>query len=161
MPHMKAFGLSIEMKNFFLKKNQIGWQKLSFSSSANSQYFFVKNFVDRNDWFKGHWCGSQAVWQKLKNWVRTQKMHFTPFLSLCRTAWWLYRLSHINSLTRGPIHEIFMKKYEELVELENDILFCFFVFGYWVVQFFSQWKDHMLSCEVAFTSALWIVSLES
>ena len=47
IPHMKAFGLFDKMKKnfiFFLKKKiQNGrLKKRSFSSSANSQYFFVK-----------------------------------------------------------------------------------------------------------------------
>jgi hypothetical protein len=47
IPHMKAFGLLIKMKQlfsiFFEKKNS-KWppKKRSFSSSANSQYIFVK-----------------------------------------------------------------------------------------------------------------------
>ena len=51
---------------------------------------------------------------------------------------------------------------------ENDfcLVFWFLVFGYWVDQnffffFFSQWKDQRLSYEVAFISALWMVSSES
>ena len=47
IPHMKAFGLFIELKQlllfflkFFFQNGRL--KKRSFSSSANSQYFFVK-----------------------------------------------------------------------------------------------------------------------
>ena len=59
IPHMKAKVVFIGKK----QKNQNGWLKKSlFSSSANSQYFFVKiswigPLVSRIDWCKGHWRG--------------------------------------------------------------------------------------------------------
>ena len=56
--------------------------------------------------------GHEAVWRNLQ---KQAKNAFFVFLG--------------HSWTQGPIHEIFVKKYWELAELENDILFCFvFVF---------------------------------
>ena len=62
------------------KKIQNGrLKKTSFSSSANSQYFFMKI-----------------------SWIGPWVLHFLPvfelFLSLCRTASRPYRLSHTNAL---------------------------------------------------------------
>ena len=42
------------------------------------EIFFLKNPITKNQ--------------------KPKKMHFTPFLSLRWTAWWPYRLSHINAL---------------------------------------------------------------
>ena len=41
--------------------------------------------------------GCEAVRQKFKNSLKTQKMHFLLFLSLCLTASRPYRLSHTNA----------------------------------------------------------------
>ena len=70
----------------------------------------------------------------------------------------------MSLLTQGPIPEIFVKKYWELAELENDaFVFCFWLWGF-SKKFcfvFSQWKSPWLLYEVAFISALFMVSLES
>ena len=58
---------------------------------------------------------------------------------------------------KAPMHEIFMKKYWELVELENDI-FWFVVIGVFKKKLFSEWKSVWLSYDVSFISALWMVS---
>ena len=42
-----------------------------------------------------------------------------------------YPLREFIQLTQEPIAKIFMKKYCEFAELKNDILFYFFVSGYW------------------------------
>ena len=59
-------------------------QKTSFSSSANSQYFFMKiseigSWVSRIDYCEGHWSGSTYIVVKLsnkssKNSLKTPKM---------------------------------------------------------------------------------------
>ena len=82
----------------------------------------------------------------------TKKCIFTPFLSLRQTAWWPYRLSHINALCinlsyspQGPIPKIFGKRYWELEELK--------ISGFWVghfsknITFFSSspWKSVKVS----------------
>ena len=46
-------------------------------------------------------CGREAVQHKLKNGLKTQKMHFLPFLSLCRRVSQPDRLSHINLIHRA------------------------------------------------------------
>ena len=99
-----------QKKNFFLKKkNQNGrLKKRSFSSSANSQYFFMKiswigPWVNRIDWCKGHWFGSTYMAVGLSD-IRSKTAKkwlfcvFRPFLSLCRTASRPYRLSQPNAL---------------------------------------------------------------
>ena len=76
------------------------------------QNIFVKiswigPWVSRTEWCEGHWCGiygREAVQNKLKKGLKTQKMPFCLFLSLCRTASWPYRLSHINGL---PINQFY------------------------------------------------------
>ena len=66
--------------------------------------------------------GWETVRHKLKN---RQKMHFLffrLFLSLRQTAYWPYRLSHINALlTQGPIHEFFTKIFWELAVLKISV----------------------------------------
>ena len=54
----------------------------------------------------------EAVQRKRKNSLKTQKMHF---LSLHQCPSYQSIL-----LTKGPIHEIFMKKYQVLPKLENE-----------------------------------------
>ena len=83
-------------------------KKSSFSSSANSQYFFLKiswigPWVSRIDWCEGHWCGSTYMVVRLSDISsKTGKKCifgvFRLFLSLCRTASQPYRLSHTNAL---------------------------------------------------------------
>jgi hypothetical protein len=71
-------------------------------------------------------------------------------LSLCRTASWPYRLSHINALqiiqfytSKDQSQKFSRKNIENWRSPENDfcLVFSFLVFGYWVIFFvFSQWK---------------------
>jgi hypothetical protein len=79
----------------------------------------------------------EAVRRKLKNSLKTQKIHF--FLSLRRTVSQPYRLSHINALRinqfyQGPIHEILaeiaqlLEVVEKLSFFESVILNFFFFF---------------------------------
>ena len=66
---------SLRWSNFFFleKKNQNGrLKKTSFSSSANSQYFFMKiswigPWVSRIHWCKGHWWYSTYVAVRLSD----------------------------------------------------------------------------------------------
>jgi hypothetical protein len=119
IPHMKAFGLFNKMKQkkkIFKKLIQNGrLKKRSFSSSANSQYFFVKilwigPWVSRIDWCKGHWCGSTYMVVRLSDisWKTGKKCIFGVFrlfLGSCRTASQPYRLSHVNALRINQFYE--------------------------------------------------------
>ena len=78
--------------------------------------------------------GCETVRNKLKNGLKTQKMHFCLFLSLCRTASRSCRLSNINALCinqsytskeQGLIPDIFTKKYWELAKPWKWLLFSF------------------------------------
>ena len=67
-----------------------------------------------------NFCGCEAVWHKLKNTLKTPKMHFLPVFelmsdSLTATKVETYQCPLHQSilLTQGPIHEIF------------EVLFCF------------------------------------
>ena len=81
---------------------------MSYSSSANPQYFFAKisgigPWVSRTNWCKGHWCGSTYMVVRLsdlssKKGEEHKKYIFIPFLSIRRTAWQPYKLNHINPL---------------------------------------------------------------
>ena len=92
---------------FFWKKKfkMAHSKKTSFSSSANSQYFFMKiswigpwvGRIERRALVWLNLYGREAVWHKLKNRQKTL-IFFCQFLSLCQTASRPYRLSHINAL---------------------------------------------------------------
>ena len=124
---------------------------MSFSSSTNSQYFFVK--------ISGIGSRLRRVKDKV---LWKQKI----------PLFWAYVEQpddHIGWATSMPFAsiystEIFMKNIESWRCWKMK--FCFFVCGYWVFQkeiifVFSQWKSQWLSYEVAFISALWMVSSES
>ena len=88
----------LKIQNGRLKKN-------SFSSSANSQYFFMKfswigPWVSRIDRCEGHWCDSTNMAMRLSDISSKtgKKMHFwcfRLFWGLCQTASQPYRLSHV------------------------------------------------------------------
>ena len=90
-----------KIQNGRLKKN-------SFSSSANSQYFFMKfswigPWVSRIDWCEGHWYGSTYMAVRLSDICsKTGKKCifgvFRLFWHLWRTVLWPYRLSQVNAL---------------------------------------------------------------
>ena len=96
--HMKAkvvfIGKKQTNKKFWKKNSKWPTKKSSFSSSANSQYFFSKKswigpWVSRIDLCEGCWCGStymvnghEAVPRKLKNSLKTQKILFLPVFEL-------------------------------------------------------------------------------
>jgi hypothetical protein len=68
IPHLNGLLVFFEMKQ---KKNQNGkLKKNSFSSSANSQYFFMK-FLWFGPWvsriIEGHWCGSTNMVMRLSD----------------------------------------------------------------------------------------------
>ena len=77
--YMSGILVFIEMKlkkNFFFEKKKIKIKMANFkkliSSSANSQYFFMKmsligSWVCRIDWCKGHWCGLPYMVVRLSN----------------------------------------------------------------------------------------------
>ena len=83
-------------------------KKTSFSSSANSQYFFMKiswigPWFSRIDWCEVHWYGSTYMAVRLSDICsKTGKKcifgDFRLFLSFCWTASQLYRLSQTNAL---------------------------------------------------------------
>ena len=98
-------------------------------------------------------CGREAGRHKLKNGLKTQKVHFLPVFELTLaglTAIWGEKNqcpSHQSILlTQGLIHEIFMKKDWELAELENEVFlrwpFWIFCVGHFDCFFFasSLWK---------------------
>ena len=87
-------------------------------------------------------CGREAGRHKLKNGLKTQKMHFLPVFELTLaslTAIWVEQnqctLHQLILLTQGPIHEIFIKKYWELTKPWKWLLFSFLVFGFWLLGF--------------------------
>ena len=95
--------------------------------------------------------GLEAVRHKLKNGLKTQKRHFLAVLDLMSDSLTtIYVKQHQCPsqqpilLTQGPIHEIFMKKYWELAELENDLFLSrpFWIFFFKKKIFFasSSWK---------------------
>jgi hypothetical protein len=77
---------------FFEKKSKWPTQKNSFfqlPQLPQFSLFFYENFMEisRIDWCEGHWCdfnlyGHEAVQHKLKNSLKTQKMHFLPIFEL-------------------------------------------------------------------------------
>ena len=123
----------------FICKTNIGNWTIIEHNSPNSQYFFMKiswivPWISRIDWCEGLWCGSTYMVVRLSDisskaaYIKHKKCIFCLFLSLCRTASWPYKLSHTNALLnnqfyklKSPIHEIFMKKYWEMAELENEV----------------------------------------
>ena len=76
IPHMKAFSLFIDKNKKKISKNPITknkkQNKMSFSSSANSQYFLTKilwigPWVSRIDWCEGHWCSLTYMVMRLSD----------------------------------------------------------------------------------------------
>ena len=91
------------------QKNQNGqFKKTEIFNSPNSQYFFTKisgigPWVSRINWREGHQCGSTYIVIRLSDVSSKMTKNalfcvFSPFLSLCLTAWWPYSLSHIDAL---------------------------------------------------------------
>ena len=89
--------MGMKQKNFFFLKKKIQngrLKKTSFFNSVNSQYFFVKiswirPWVSRIDWCKGHQCGSTYIVIRLsdrqKNAKQYQRKHMqhsvrTPYV---------------------------------------------------------------------------------
>ena len=109
---------------------------MSFSSSPNSQYFFVR------DWSLGK---QDKLMQRALIWLNLNgcqaKCIFTPFLSLHRTARQPYRLSHITAL---PINLSYSPKDQSLKFSQKNIenwqswkmTFCF-VFLFLVIGVFK------------------------
>ena len=114
IPHIKGLDFSQrwskkKIQNGRLRKFKMATsKKTSFSSSANSEYFFMKiswisPLVSRIDWCKGHWFCSTHMAVRLANVSsKTGKKCifcvFRPFLSLCRPASRPHGLSKINAL---------------------------------------------------------------
>ena len=128
--------------------------------------FFMKiswigPWVSRIDWCQGHWSGStyscEVVQQKLKNSLKTPKMHFLPVFELMSGSLTATKvetnqcpLHQSILLTQGPIHENFMKKYWELAELENEFFLRrpFWIFKSSILNFFFasfHWKMQPIS----------------
>ena len=99
---------SLKEKISLKKKSKWLTQKRSFSSSANSQYFFMKiswigPWVSRIDWCEGHWYGSTYMAVRLSDISsKTGKKCifgvFRVFLSLCQTASQPQKLRQTNAL---------------------------------------------------------------
>ena len=98
------FSLGWSKKKFKMADSK----KTSFSSSANSQYFFMKiswigPWVSRIGWCKWHWFGSTYMVVRLSNICSKTGLKcifcvFRLFLSLCRTVSQPYRLSQTNAV---------------------------------------------------------------
>ena len=81
----------------------------------------------------------QAVRHKLKKGVKHTKMHFYPLFELVSEHIIIGCATSITFASIYPTHPRtnpwnFCEKYWELMGQENDILFSFFVSGYWVFQ---------------------------
>ena len=171
IPQPSWFSFGKYKTKIFLKNPITKNQKITIFQPRQFSIFFRENF---KNWSLGEWdklmqnlYDRQAVQHKLKKWVKTQKTHIYPFLSLRQTAWRPYRLSHIYAL---HINLSYSPKNQSLKFSQKNCLswkktFCF---GFWLLCFskkhcfvFSQWKSPWLSYEVAFISALWRVSSES
>ncbi len=117
--------------------------KTSFSSSANSQYFFMKiswigPWVSRIDWCEGHWCGSTYMVVRLsdissKTGKKCIFCVFCLFLSLRRTVSRPYRLSHIIALY---INQSYWPKDQSMKVWQKN----FENWRFWKTQFF--WVGH-------------------
>ena len=104
-----------------------------------------------------NFCGCEAVWHKLKNTLKTPKMHFLPVFGLMSDSLTATKVktnqcpSHQSILlTQGPNHENFMKKYWELAELENEFFLRrpFWIFKSAILNFFFasfHWKMQPIS----------------
>ena len=75
-------------------------------------------------------CGREAGRHKLKNGLKTQKMHFLPVFELTLaslTVIWVEQnqcpLYHSILLTHGPIHEILAEIAQLLAKLKNSVFF--------------------------------------
>ena len=106
-------GLSIQSINSFWVKLQKSLRpKQCYSrvhiSSDKAFSRFWRNHPQCRRWFSLRFF-FEKVMQRALMWLNLYGHHavrhklikgvvFTPFLSLCRTAWWPYSLSHINAL---------------------------------------------------------------
>ena len=164
------------------------WQtqkKLIFQLCQFSIFFmkisWIGPWISRIDWCKGHWCGStyiQLMWSwGCSTWAQKQaKNAFFVFLG-CFWAYVGQPHDHIGWATPMPFassnsthprtnpwnfHEKILRIGGAL-KMTFCFVFCFLVIGLSKICFvFSQWKHQRLSSyEVAFISALWIVSSES
>ena len=118
-------------------------------------------------WFKLYGC--EAVRYKLKNGLKTQKMHFLPVFELTLAslmAIWVEQnqcpLHQSILLTQGPIRKIFMKKYWELTILKNSLFlsqlfwisFSFGLFFFFFASFL--WKQvYFLARSKFWSSQFW------
>ena len=95
------FFLKKKIQNGRLKKTEFFNFFKSWAISA--KFLWIGPWVNKVDWCKGHWCSSTYMVARLsdiraKTAKKRKKGHFSPFLSLCQTAWRPYKLSHINAL---------------------------------------------------------------
>ena len=97
------------MKHFFLKK-KFKWptqKNVIFQNRQFSKFLMKISWIDpwvsRIEWCKGHWSGSTYMAVRLAD-ISSKTVQkcifgvFWPFLSLCWTASWPHRLSHLNAL---------------------------------------------------------------
>ena len=140
------------------KKNKISkWptqKKVIFQLRQLSIFFtkisWIGPWVGRIDFCKGHWCGSTYMVTRLSyiSLQTGQKCVFWPFWA--NVGQYHDHIGWATSMPftsiQGLIHEIFIKKYLELLKVENDILFIIYLFSF----ILYQCKDWRLTNEVVF-----------
>ena len=147
-------------------------KKTSFSSSANSQYFFMKfswigPWVSRIDWCEGHWFGSTYMVVRLSNISsKTGKNSFFVFLG----CFWAYAgqphnhkgwatsmpFASINS-TNSRTNPNFHKK---IVRIGGAGKWPFFRRPFLILLHFIK-KTKGFHMRYNFFSVIWMVSSES
>ena len=102
----------------FLKKKHSKWPTQKKTHFPALPILWIGPWVNIIDWCKGHWCGSSFMVMSLSD--ISIFCVFRLFLGLCQTKPLQYSLHQSILPTQGLIHEIFMKKYWELAELEKE-----------------------------------------
>jgi hypothetical protein len=92
----------------FLWKKKSKWprQKTSFSSSTNSQYFFIKflwlgPWVSRINWCEGHWCGSTYMVVRIGG-AGKRRFFESPILNFLSWPFWIFFTSSLWK--KQPVH---------------------------------------------------------
>ena len=153
LPHMKAFSLCIDNKQqttMPITKNQRQkLNKMSFSSSNMARFHWWYGSIGKNYYRRGSRYGCETVRHMLKNGLKHKKMHFLPVFELISDTDSLTNIKvephqcpsqQSILLTQGSNHENFMKKYWELVELENEV---FLRRPFWILISCLQQKRHV------------------
>ena len=138
---------------FFWKKNQNGRLKkteifnFAISWAISAKISWIGSWVSRIEWCEGHWSGSTYMAVRLsdtssKMAKKDQKSIFWLFLSLCRTASWPHRLSHINALGINlfKLHKDYFLKVSKKSRIVGAGKWHFFVFCFWLLGFSLIWS---------------------